>query len=101
MKLKSKQRIARCFLDDDGKEYSVAYFDGYSFGDRLLEGVIFKAELLPDGFLEVSTAPKSVSYMEDLNEKKWIEAALKYAIQNDIFMAHEGGSDENLYFAED
>jgi len=101
MKLKSKQRIARCFIDGDGKEYAVVYFDGYSFGGRLLEGVIFKAELLPDGFMEVSTATKSASYMEDLNEKKWIEAALKYAIRNDIFMSSEDGSDEDLYFAED
>lgn len=101
MKQKSEHRIARCFLDDDNKEYTVAYFDGYSFGDRLLEGVIFKAELLPDGFLEVSTAPRSASYMKSLNENKWLEEALAFAIQNDMFMASETGSDENLYFVEE
>lgn len=98
MTVKSNKPVARCFADDDGKEYQEAYFDGYSFGDRLLEGVMFKAELLPDGYLEVSTAPGSVTYMKNLNEKKWLDEALKHAIDNDIFYERENQHGEELVF---
>lgn len=98
MTVKSNKPIARCFADDDGKEYQEAYFDGYSFGDRLLEGVMFKAELLPDGYLEVSTAPRSASYMKKLNEKEWLDMALDHAINNDIFCENEKGSGEEIFF---
>lgn len=97
-KVVSSKPVARCFDDENGKEYQAAYFQGYSFGDRLLEGVWFKAELLANGLLEVSTAKDSYSYMQNLNEDKWLAEALKYALRNDIFAASDGGSDEELAF---
>ena len=96
MKLKSEKPVARCFEDGDGFETQVAFIDGYGFGDRLLEGVMFRLELLPDKYLEVSTAPKSASYMKDLNEARWLKAALASAIDDDDGMFSEkerGGRD--------
>lgn len=96
MKVVSTKPIARCFDDEDNHEYQVAYFDGYHFGDRLLEGVGFKAELTPTGFLEVSVAPHSVRYMEDLNEAKWLQSALEFAENNDTFSTTENGLGEDI-----
>ena len=96
MKVISTKPIARCFDDELGSEYQVVYFDGYSFGDRLLEGVGFKAELTPEGFLEVSTAPGSVKYMENLNEVKWLRSALDFAENTDTFNVSEDGRGEDV-----
>ena len=78
----------RQYIDDDSDDYeivNVAYFDGYSFGDRLLEGVIFEMTLTPakdDINVKVSTG---VDYFNDLNTAKWLQAAKEFALKNDEF----------------
>src|ERR1017187_5471074 len=50
----------------------VSTLDGYSIADRMLEGVIFKAELISDKILVVTlNDPSDEDYMSDLNAKKW------------------------------
>lgn len=73
-----------------------AYFDGYNFGDTLLEGVMFEAKIVADGTMEVSITPDSKNYFEDLNTKLWLKAAQDYAEENDIFEENADGSGEQL-----
>lgn len=85
----SKKFVAHCFVDDNGKKYKTAFFDGYPFGDRLLEGFLFNAKLLPDGRLKVSV-PKNDYYFNQLNKEMWLKKALQYALKNDIFQGKDG-----------
>lgn len=68
----------RGFEKEDGTILKVAYFDGYAFGDRLLEGVMFKATVTK-GKLSVEPCPDAERYLKDLNRKKWLKEALQYA----------------------
>lgn len=104
MKVKSKTPIAPYFEDSQGGKYQVAYFSGYNFGDRQLEGVNFKAELLPDGHLEVSTVMdwNTDRYLRTLNVGYWMPLALGFAERNDLFQITESGKEDTdeLSFAE-
>jgi hypothetical protein len=73
------------FSYEDGRIIKVAYFDGYGFGDRMLEGVPFKAEVTKDGKLKVSFAEPDGAYEQGLNRKKWEKEALEYAETEDMF----------------
>jgi hypothetical protein len=61
--------------------------DGYAFGDRLLEGVTFLADLtIKKGkpvITNVRVHPDDEDYLSDLNAKKWIKEAKRY-IESDI-----------------
>lgn len=89
--IKSEKPIARCFDDEDGKEFQTAYIHGYHFGDRQLEGVFFRCDLDDEGILEVG--PVDPRELHGLDVPYWLGAALDYAIKNDIFFEHPDGSD--------
>lgn len=95
---KSKKPIAKCFDYEDGSTTQTAYINGYYFGDRQLEGVMFKCVLDDKGFLVISTDEDSVPYMSTLNENYWLGAALHFAEGNDIFCDNNSGSGEELCF---
>ena len=78
---------------EDGTIVNEAYFDGYAFGDRLLENVTFKATI-KNGKLIVSVVESSRQYFSNLNQKKWLKAAKDYAKQNDIFFDTEKGGQD-------
>lgn len=53
-----------------------AIVDGYSFADRLLEGVIFKATVVNDTTMEVTlNDEQDEDYMSDLNSEKMFRYA--------------------------
>ena len=72
------------FMTDDGP-VDVATVDGYNFGDRLLEGVMFHFRINVDKIVCIGVDPSSKKYFEDLNQQKWLDAAHAYAQDNDIF----------------
>lgn len=72
------------FSYEDGRIVSTAYFDGYDFGDRLLEGVSFKAEVV-DGKMTVTFTNPNDKYERGLNQSYWLEQAKAYAEEHDIF----------------
>ena len=90
--------VANCFLDEDDRTHQIAYSDGYWFGDRLLEGVMFRLELLPDGRLSATVAPGSAAYMRGLNEREWLGVAVIHAAKHDIFYQNEGGGGDDMIF---
>lgn len=62
-------------------------FNGYQFGDRLLEGVMFIATLQEDGSLKVMGVTKeSKPYFDKLNPN-WLDIAQKFidSMFEDVF----------------
>lgn len=87
--------IFRC---DNCGEVKQCIFDGYCFGDRLLEGVMFI------GFIsgEVRVSEESEVYFQQLNQQMWLEQAKEYLsrldigqcifCKKDLDIFHEGGT---------
>jgi len=73
-----------------------AKLDGYSVGDRLLEGMHFLLTINDDGRLSVETPQSAKDYMSKLNEERWLKKALDYAKDNDFFEGLDGIEDINL-----
>ena len=73
-----------------------AKLDGYSVGDRLLEGMHFLLTINDDGTLSVETPQSAKDYMSKLNEERWLKQALDYAKDNDFFEGLDGLEDINL-----
>jgi hypothetical protein len=71
------------FSFEDGRTTQVAYFDGYDFGDRLLEGVPFKATILSNGKIQIQFAFPKGEYERQLNQKHWIKEAKEFAEEED------------------
>ena len=60
-------------------------FDGYLFGDRILESVMFKATPNDQGSYDVERAdPDDDAYLGGLNMKKWLQDAKKFIENYDI-----------------
>ena len=57
--------------------------DGYSFGDKLLEGVMFEVTI-KNGKPIVEVTPESKPYFEQLNQAIWLKKAVKFAERADI-----------------
>lgn len=72
------------FVCDKCGEVKVATFDGYPFGDRLLEGVKFDAVLNDEGEVSVSVRPEAEAYFADLNQKKWLAEAKRFIEGTDV-----------------
>jgi hypothetical protein len=73
--------------DPEPTEYRVidkAYIDGYPFGERILDGVIFEITIENDAF-KAKITPKCADYFAKLNEKRWLAEAEEYAARNDVF----------------
>jgi hypothetical protein len=66
-------------------EIDYVLFDGYHFGDRTLEDVMFKAYFEGDELKvdSVDTWEKD-PYLKGLNKEHWIKLALEYAQDLDI-----------------
>lgn len=66
-----------------------AKLDGYEFGDRLLEGVMFIYTINNDGSLSVEVEESSKDYFDNFNKEKWLKIALQYAIETDCFLSFD------------
>ena len=73
-----------------------AKLDGYSVGERLLEGMHFLLTINDDGRLSVETPQSAKDYMSKLNEERWLKQALDYVKDNDLFEGLDGLEDINL-----
>ena len=85
------------FFKDDGVNdptpIDVAYMDGYSVGDTLLEGCMFECTVKGD-IVEVKVTDSCAVYFERLNTKKWLKEVADEANdpEFDGFLADENGS---------
>ena len=53
----------------------IAHHDGYGFGDRLLEGVLFEVSVVGDKLITSGVTATHQRYFSDLNTTKWLAAA--------------------------
>ena len=59
--------------------------DGYGFGDRLLEGVMFRVTRSKGGKWSVTVEPEWEDYMsKNLNTKIWLDKCLEYIEDPDV-----------------
>jgi hypothetical protein len=70
------------------------WIDGYCFGDRLLEGVMFRICVGADGRLAAEVGPASAAYFDGLNGKRWLNEAVAYAARLDMFASSETANDD-------
>ncbi len=90
-----RYQLLRCNNDGTYTPVEKAYIDGYSFGDRLLEGVMFEVRVVGDD-ITVEAAARSKRYFEDLNKEKWLKAAKKSALQHDFLESTEDGDGDDI-----
>lgn len=79
----SKKLKEPLFVVDEANETllppeTIFCINGYDFGDRLLEDVMFKAQLSEDRKTLTVIGVNAVDYFEDLNTTKWMNEALNY-----------------------
>jgi hypothetical protein len=67
--------------------------DGYSFGERLLEDVMFECMLYDDNCWVIQVEKAAEPYFEQLNQTMWMTAAYKYCNQNDVWECPGCGGD--------
>jgi hypothetical protein len=81
----------------DCGEVDHALVNGYAFGDRLLEGVMFKITISQRGIVMAESADDdSREYLKDLSANKWTREAVRYAIGCDSLecpTCHEAGAE--------
>lgn len=66
-------------LDDESvTPVDALYLDGYSFGDRMLEGLSVKFTLNQEGKLEASA-----NWPKGVDANYWSERAIEYAMETD------------------
>jgi len=58
--------------------------DGYPFGDRLLEGVMFKVEDKNGKPHPIGVVKEAEKYFSDFNEKKWLRACEDFCRSEDL-----------------
>jgi hypothetical protein len=78
------------FKCDKHGELEYVLIDGYSFGDTLLEGVMFEIRIFK-GKMKAKVESGAEEYMENLNERKWIKAAEASAIEEEEFLCPKCG----------
>lgn len=83
-----------CFKSESGECFKEAWFHGYDFGERALEGVWLKAVINFDGTLSVEWPEKEKdnAYLKTLNKNHWLQRAREYAEENDLFAQRAGGA---------
>jgi hypothetical protein len=85
------------FRKEDGTLLDAAYINGYGFGERLLEGVIFKVAINEDMTFNVTSVDDpNKGYLGGLNMVKWLELAVNYASRQDIFAELPSGYGEDV-----
>jgi hypothetical protein len=81
--------------EDAPTEIDVAFLDGYSVGDTLLEGVMF-ACTVHNGKIRVEVDPSCAKYFSGLNEKRWLAEMTEFANSEDCdsFLANPQGTED-------
>lgn len=80
--------------DEELPDGTAFYVDGYDFGDRLLERVMFKCALLDGGNSGVVFGPEYDAYTASLNMKMWMQTCAEQLAQLDIVSENlHGGTD--------
>jgi hypothetical protein len=86
----------KIICDECGKRLLFVYVDGYAFGDRLLEGVLFKVQFLSDGWKCIGVEKESEQYMKQLDWNHWKSECEDYCVNEGMAQCPECGDEEVL-----
>ena len=75
-------RFSEC--ESCGKIPEMTLINGYNFGDRLLEGVMFEIVLDKGKPKCLGVAAEYENYFSNLNQKKWMKEAEREAMETDM-----------------
>ena len=77
---------------------TIVEVDGYQFGDRLLEGVIFEARhnYNTDKW-ELEPKEKNSPYLQELNLPYWLKIGSEHMAENDLATCTCCGEDVDIY----
>ena len=82
------------FVCDGCGRLEYILIDGYGFGERMLEGVMFRVSVDENGgFLATPILGWHHPYLRTLNREYWENEALCYAKENDIAECPKCGQD--------
>lgn len=73
--------------------------DGYTFGDRILEGVMFEVRDKNGKPDAIGVTKECLDYFNDLNTKKWLKACQGYCEDLDIAQCPKCGYDVPVWGA--
>ena len=77
---------------ENGHQHDEMKINGYSFGERLLEDVMFIV-WIDDGKWFAKVSPEGASYFKRMNQEMWLQECVEYSEQNDSFECIECGTD--------
>lgn len=63
------------FIDLNNNQIEKGLINGYSFGDRLLDNVMFEVVIVNNALVVVGVTPECQRYFDDLNKEKWLAEA--------------------------
>lgn len=84
-------KLMRILADDEVEPTDELYLDGYSFGDRMLEGLPVKFTLNQEGKLEATA-----DWPKGMDPEYWSQQAIDFAMEHDCFstdaeLSHDDG----------
>lgn len=82
------------FKDKDGNTYDKVYVDGYHFGDRLMEGVVFEVSISKNNKFKCDVSDDDRAWLtENFNAPEWLKKCREFCEENDIFYSVPPGDD--------
>jgi hypothetical protein len=81
------------FCEECDKNLDFIYINGYDFGDRLMEGVMFKVKLVNEKYECIGVKENSEPYMAQFNWEHWKKRCEDFVDDYDIATCPECGYD--------
>ena len=86
----------KIICDNCGKVLDYVLVNGYGFGDRTMEGVLFKVQLKEDTWICLGVVEEYKEYMKQFNWKYWKGLCEDYCHGNDFAECPLCGEEEVL-----
>ena len=89
-------KLMRILDDESVEQIDELYLDGYSFGDRMLEGLSVKFTLNQEGKLEATA-----DWPKGMDPEYWSQKAIDFAMEYDCFSTDADlSNDDGFIFLE-
>lgn len=85
--------MEKAFVCDACGPIDHIHFDGYAFGDRVLEGVIFRAAFKNGKLVVTPIEGWGGPYLRTLSKAHWQKEAEAFAAENDVAQCPKCGAD--------
>ncbi len=86
----------KIICDNCGADLDYVLVDGYAFGDRMMEGVMFRVRLFEDRWICDGVRDEDKAYMSKFDWKYWKSRCEEYCQANDLAQCPLCGEEEVL-----